>query len=207
MSAIRRSVTANRRRGEKDHISASQYRGQLERKRKQRVDAENRAAAYRTKESKKRAEAAKARQAAAKTRSEATARTKLREPNRGVKEAETAGKEAGHWQTKAAGYARDEAAQLSKLTRAEQSEADAAQRRRKREQQQADRRAAADRLPWSRGLPGRKQWSIRCLGCCPHPSRRSCTCLFSVVRRGPAGRARTEADSCRRRVSAAPRSD
>lgn len=63
-------------------MSASQYRGQLERKRKQRADAENRSGAYRTKESTKRAEAAKARQAAAKTKSEATARTKLRQADR-----------------------------------------------------------------------------------------------------------------------------
>ena len=96
-------------------MSASQYRGQLERKRKERVDAGTRAGAYRTKESTKRAEAAKARQAAAKTKSETTARTKLREADRREKQAETAGKEAGRWQTKAAGYAKDEAALLSKL--------------------------------------------------------------------------------------------
>ena len=135
-------------------MSASQYRGQLERKRKQRVDAENRAGEHRTKESTKRAEAAKARQAAAKTKSDMTARTKLREADRREKEAETAGKEAGRWQTKAAGYAKDEAALLSKLTRAEQSEADAAQRGRKREQQQADRRAAADRAALESRITG-----------------------------------------------------
>lgn len=44
-------------------MSASQYRSQVERKRKQRVDAEKKAGEFRAKESKKRAEAAKARTA------------------------------------------------------------------------------------------------------------------------------------------------
>lgn len=126
-------------------MSASQYRGQLERKRKQRVDAEKKAGEYRTKESKKRAEAAKARQSATKTNSESTAKSKLREAERRDGEAATAGKEAGRWQTKAAGYAKEESDLQTKLLRAEQSEADAAERKRKREQQQADRRIAAER--------------------------------------------------------------
>ncbi len=125
-------------------MSASQSRGQLERKRKQRIEAEKKAGEYRTKESKKRAEAAKARQAAAKTKSETTAKSKLREAERREKEAETAGKEAGRWQTKASGYAKEESALTARLARAEQSEADAVERRRKREQQQAERRAAAE---------------------------------------------------------------
>lgn len=57
-------------------MSASQYRGQVKRKRKQRIDAEKKAGECRTKESKKRAEAAKARQAAAKTKSTTTAKSK-----------------------------------------------------------------------------------------------------------------------------------
>ena len=126
-------------------MSASQFRSQLDRKRKQRVEAERKAGEYRTKESQKRAETTRARQAAAKTKSETTAKMKLREAERREKEAETAGKEAGRWQTKASGYAKEESALTAKLTRAEQSEADAAERRRKREQQQADRRAAAER--------------------------------------------------------------
>lgn len=48
-------------------MSASQYRGQLDRKRKQRIEADKKAGEYRSKESSKRADAAKARQAAAKT--------------------------------------------------------------------------------------------------------------------------------------------
>ncbi|WP_312349341.1 hypothetical protein [Actinomyces sp.] len=41
-------------------MSASQYRGQLDRKRKQRIDADKKAGEYRSKESSKRADAAKA---------------------------------------------------------------------------------------------------------------------------------------------------
>lgn len=47
-------------------MSSQQYRNELERKRKQRVDAEKKAGEYRIKESKKRADADKARQEAAK---------------------------------------------------------------------------------------------------------------------------------------------
>lgn len=43
-------------------MSVNQYRGELERKRKQRVDAEKKAADYRSRESSKRAQAARARQ-------------------------------------------------------------------------------------------------------------------------------------------------
>jgi hypothetical protein len=125
-------------------MSASQYRGQLERKRKRRVEAEKQAGVYRTKESEKRTEAAKARRAAAKTKSETTAKSKLREAERREKEAETAGEEAGRWHTKASGYAKEELALTAKLARSEQSEADAAERRRSREQQQTERRAAAE---------------------------------------------------------------
>lgn len=125
-------------------MSASQYRRQLERKRAQRVEAEKKAAKYRSKESAKRAEAASARRAASTTKSATKAQSKLREADRKDKEAEGAGKEAGRWQAKAVGYSTEESALQAKLTRAEQSEADAAERRRTRNQQQADRRAAAD---------------------------------------------------------------
>ena len=96
-------------------MSASQYRGQLDRKRKQRIDADKKAGEYRSKESSKRADAAKARQAAAKTSSTSTRSSKLREAERRDKEAETAGKEASRWQTRAAGYAKEEAACRSSL--------------------------------------------------------------------------------------------
>lgn len=121
------------------------YQGQLDRKRKQRLEAEKKAGEYRGKESKKRAEAAKARRDAGSTKSESTMRSKLREAERREKEAESAGKDAATWQDRAAGYSRDEVDIAKKLARAEQSEAQATERKRTREQQQADRRAAAER--------------------------------------------------------------
>jgi hypothetical protein len=126
-------------------MSARQYRSQLESKRKQRVDAEGRAGEYRSKESAKRADAAKARLAASKAFSASTASSKVREAERREKEAETAGKEASRWQSKATSYAKEEMAISVKLLRAEKSEADAAERRRRQAQQQADRRAASER--------------------------------------------------------------
>ncbi|MGL5864248.1 MAG: hypothetical protein ACRCYX_00035, partial [Dermatophilaceae bacterium] len=60
-------------------MSSSMYRGQLDRKLKQRLDADNKAGEYRSRESIKRAEAAKARRAASKTSSATAARSKLRE--------------------------------------------------------------------------------------------------------------------------------
>lgn len=134
-------------------MSVSQYRGQLDSKRKQRIDADKKAGEYRSKESAKRADAAKARQAAAKTASNTTRSSKLREAERREKEAETAGKEASRWQTKAAGYAKEESSLQTKFARAEQSEADAAERRRKSEQQRAGR-AAAERAQFESRIVG-----------------------------------------------------
>ena len=125
-------------------MSASQYRSQLERKRKQRVEAEKRAGDYRTKETQKRTAASKARAAAGKSKSSVTAASKLREAERHEREAASAGKEAGRWQDKASGYAKEELALQGRLLRAEQSEAGAEERRSKREQQQAARQAAAE---------------------------------------------------------------
>jgi len=135
-------------------LSASQYRAQLERKRKQRIEAEKKAGESRTKESKKRAEAAKARQAATKTKSDSTARSKTNEANRRDTEAESAGKEAARWQTKAAAYAKEESALMTKATRAEQTEADAAERRRKRDQQRAERDTAGERAALNSRITG-----------------------------------------------------
>lgn len=133
-------------------MSASQYRGQLERKRKQRLEAERKAGEYRSKETGKRTAAAKARTAAAKATSSSTAASKGREAERAEREAATAGTEAGRWQERASRYAREEADLQNKLARAEKSESDAAQRRREREQQQADRRSAAERASLERRL-------------------------------------------------------
>ncbi|MFU8947895.1 hypothetical protein ACLRGF_14315 [Mycetocola zhadangensis] len=135
-------------------MSVSQYRNELERKRKQRIEAEKKAGEYRSKESQKRSESAKARIAATKTSSPSTAQSRLRESERRDKEAETAGKEAGRWQTKASGYMKDESSIMAKLLRAESSETDAADRRRKREQEQAQGRARADRQAMESRLAG-----------------------------------------------------
>lgn len=126
-------------------MSANQYRSELERKRKQRTDAEKKAGEYRSKESQKRSESAKARISATKTSSASTAQSRLRESERKEREAEAAGKEASRWQARASGYMKDESSLVSKLMRAERSEADAAERQRKRQQEQAEARALADR--------------------------------------------------------------
>lgn len=158
-------------------MSASQYRSQLENKRKQRVNADKKAGEYRSKESVKRGDAAKARAAAAKSKSESTIKSKLREAEHKDKEAATAGKEAARWQVKASTYAREEATFQDRLMRAERSEADAAERRRKREEQKATRRATAARatlesrvlqaertaLQAIRQLPAPKQEKLRVL--------------------------------------------
>ncbi|WP_433392940.1 hypothetical protein [Micromonospora sp. KLBMP9576] len=133
-------------------MSSSQYRGQLDRKRKQRIEAEKKAGEYRSKETQKRTEAARARAAAARTKSISMVQSKLREAERRESEAAAAGKEAGRWHDKASRYAREELALQGQIARAEKSEADAAERRRRREQQQAERRAAADRAGLERRM-------------------------------------------------------
>jgi CHAT domain-containing protein len=125
-------------------MSASQYQRDLDRKRKQRIDAERKAGDQRSKESKYRADAAKARQAGAKTKGESMARSKQREAERLEANAAAAGREATRWQGKASGYAREEAALTAKLVPAQQTEADAAERKRKREEQRAALATAAD---------------------------------------------------------------
>ena len=125
-------------------MSANQYRGELARKRKQRVDAEKKAASHRAKESAKRAQAAKARQSAARLKSDSSVQGKLREAERREGEAVEAGKKAAHWQGKAADYAKAETAVQEKLARAERADAVAVEKRRQREHQQAQRRAAAE---------------------------------------------------------------
>lgn len=96
-------------------MSASQYRGQLERKRKQDLEAEKKAGEYRSKETGKRTAAAKARTAAAKATTSSTAASKGREAERAEREAATAGTEAGRWQERASRYAREEADLQNKL--------------------------------------------------------------------------------------------
>ncbi|SES45575.1 hypothetical protein [Actinokineospora terrae] len=133
-------------------MSASQYRRQLESKRKQRIDAEMRAGQYRTKETDKRTAAAKARVAAEKATSASTRSSKLSEARRADDAAAAAGKEAGRWQGRASGFAKAEADLQSKLAKAEQSEADAAQRLRQRDLQRAARRSAVETLALERRM-------------------------------------------------------
>ena len=115
-------------------MGSQQYRAELERKRKQRINAEKKVGEYRNKESKKRAEADKARQEAAKTKSASTQKSKLSRASRCDKEAASAGSEANKWQDKASGYRKQEADLQTKLARAERSESEAVERKRKREQ-------------------------------------------------------------------------
>jgi len=121
------------------------YRQQLEAKRKQRVDAEKRVGELRTKESQKRTAAAKARQDAARSKSPSTISQKLRDAERCEREAASAGDEAARWQSRATGYARDEATLQGNLARAERTEAEERERARVRVEREATRRAAADR--------------------------------------------------------------
>lgn len=131
-------------------MSANQYRRQLDTKRSQRVEAGKKAAAHHSKESTKRAEAARARQASANSKTASTTRAKLREAERKEREAATAGKEAARWQVRASSYAKEEAALAAKLDRTEQSERNAVERASLRVQQLEERRIRAEHeaLDW-----------------------------------------------------------
>ena len=144
-------------------MSASQYRGQLERKRKQRIEAERKAGEYRSKETGKRTAAAKARMAAGKSTSSSTAASKTREAERAERDAATAGTEGARWQERASRYSREEADLQAKLSKAERSEADVAERRREREQQQADRKSASERASFERRLDDTESGLTRAL--------------------------------------------
>lgn len=124
-------------------MSASQYRLELARKRKQRVDAEKKASDFRIKEAAKRADAARARAAAAKSSSASTKAMKTREADRKEGEANSASKEVGTWQKRAADFGKQEAVIQEKLSRAEQSENMAREKSRAAEQRRADSSARA----------------------------------------------------------------
>lgn len=126
-------------------MSANMYRNQLTTKRKQLLDAEKRAREYRAKESQKRTDAAKARQAAAKTTSESTAKSKLQEANRRDSDAASAGKSATEWDRRATRYAKEASDLVGKVAKAEQAEAQAAQKKADRARAVAERRATAAR--------------------------------------------------------------
>ncbi len=102
-------------------MSASQYRGQLDRKRKQRIAAEKKAGDCRSKETAKRTAADKARAAADKAKSTSTAASKLREADRADRDAAAAGREAAGWQDKASRYAKEEAALQGKVAKRSRS--------------------------------------------------------------------------------------
>lgn len=124
-------------------MSASQIRGQLERKAKQRLDAERKAGEYRAKESSNRSEAAKARGKAAKAPSASMAASRIREAERHDRSAESASKDFARWQKRAAGYAKEENALSGRLAKEEQREREAQERARVREQRLAEQRSAA----------------------------------------------------------------
>jgi hypothetical protein len=91
-------------------VSSDFYRGQLERKRKQRIDAERKAGDLRGRESAERAKAAKARTAASRATSTTTAASKTREAERAEAAAATAGRDAARKQDEASRFAKEEAA-------------------------------------------------------------------------------------------------
>lgn len=150
-------------------MSSRQYKNEIDRKRKQRIEAEKKAGEYRSKESQKRSESAKARAAAVKTSSTSTAQSKMRESQRKDKEAESAGKEAGRWQAKATGYLKDESALMVKISNAERSEREAAERQQKRDQQQADRRILAERAALEARVAGSEAAVSKVLRAMPTP--------------------------------------
>jgi len=126
-------------------MNASYYRSQLDRKNKARADAEKKAGDLRSKETSKRADAAKARAAAGKSKSTATINSKLRNAVRYEEQALKFGKEADSWSVKAAKYGKEAADLEVKLAKAERSERETAERARQREQKVAEQRAAAER--------------------------------------------------------------
>ena len=126
-------------------MSAQMYRRQLESKRRQRADAEKKAGEYRQKEASKRSDATRARASAARSSSTSSASMKLREADRREDEANAASREAAKWQTKAAGYLREEVSLQERLAKAEVSERAAADAKQVRELKAAERRAEQSR--------------------------------------------------------------
>jgi hypothetical protein len=103
-------------------VSASMYRGQLDRKQRQRLDAEKKVGEFRKKEAEKRTQAIRAREAAARSSTQSTIRSKLSEAERREKEANAALSDAASWQAKATTYSREEVKLSENLAKAEASE-------------------------------------------------------------------------------------
>lgn len=133
-------------------MSVAQVRSQLERKRKQRLDAEKKLGEFRTKESSKFSEAVKLRQQADKAASESTRKSRLRESERKERDAISAGKEASSWQRKLDTLRKEEDRLHSRLNKEEKTEADALTRQRQREQRQAAQRAERQQASISRRI-------------------------------------------------------
>jgi hypothetical protein len=137
-------------------MSSSVYRSQLERKRAQRLDAEKRSAAARTKEADKRALATRERAAGLGSKSEFTARMKLRDAARHEGEANTAAKESASWQAKAAAYLKEETTLAKRLADAEASQRKTTERKREAEERKRLQQATqAERERERRAAPRR----------------------------------------------------
>ncbi|GAB1821048.1 hypothetical protein [Herbidospora sp. RD11066] len=119
-------------------MGASETQRQLNSKRSQRIDAEKKASEHRRKESEARTKAAKARLAADTTSSALTRKSKLSEAEREEKAAAAAGKTAGDWASKAAGYAKAEGQLQEKCDKERAKEEADANRRRLHAQKQAE---------------------------------------------------------------------
>lgn len=124
-------------------MSSSTIRSQLERKRAQRVDAEKKASAARSKENTKRSDATKARQAASKTTSESTQRSRFRDAERYENDANSAGKDSASWQTKASKFLVEETRLQKQLADAETAEYKATERKRDQADATSERRRVA----------------------------------------------------------------
>jgi hypothetical protein len=122
-------------------LNPSYYRSQIEAKRKQRLDAERKAADERKREAEKRKAASRARTDASRSTSSSSVSGKLRTAERLEAEANSAARDAARWQAKAADLSKQEADLLSKLTKAELEESKTLERERKRESQRAARQA------------------------------------------------------------------
>lgn len=116
-------------------MGSSQYARELEQVRKKRDAAERKVNDYRTRESKKRADADKARAAAAKTKNATTRRSKESEARRRLNEAQAAASQAATWQNRVVTLAKKESLLRSKLSKAQVSEATKAEKQRERAHQ------------------------------------------------------------------------
>ncbi|YCN58174.1 hypothetical protein AB9M10_12695 [Rhodococcus erythropolis] len=133
-------------------MSAAQTRKDLDRKVKQRSDAEKKVGEYRSRESTKRAEANKARTAAMKASSQSTAKMKVSEADRRENDAIQAGKDAATWQKKVSSYGAEEIKLREKLAREEASERETAERNRKRDDARAEKVRSAERAEYERRI-------------------------------------------------------